>query len=338
LAVLAENNYGPGTAVGETSARRRIWLCADDYGISPAVNTAIRDLIVRGRLNATSVMVVAEASHRSEAIALKVLNSGTSRAALASEASGQRGHSLSVRAHSASEDARERADDTRPEPGSSARAAIGLHLTLTAPFRPMSPDYKVPLQDGGFLPLGKTFTKACLHRLSRDTLAAEVSSQLHAFVELFGRTPDFIDGHQHVHLFPQVSEALLDVVNDAAPSAWLRQCGRVLPLAQRFGDRKGLVLDILSYRFRRRAAALGLRTNPAFAGTYDFSERPDFAALFPRFLDGLPDGSLVMCHPGFVDAELERLDPLTTLREQEYAFFAGDAFPALLAARGVALA
>src|SRR6184192_712516 len=43
-------------------------------------------------------------------------------AALASEASGQRGNSK-VRAHSASEDARERADDTRPEPGSSAHAA-----------------------------------------------------------------------------------------------------------------------------------------------------------------------------------------------------------------------
>jgi luciferase family oxidoreductase group 1 len=55
------------------------------------------------------------------------------RAALASEASGQRGDSI-VRAHSASEDiraetpvfaglCRERAGDTRPEPGSSARAA-----------------------------------------------------------------------------------------------------------------------------------------------------------------------------------------------------------------------
>jgi iron(III) transport system ATP-binding protein len=44
--------------------------------------------------------------------------------ALASEASGQRGDS-EVRAHSASEDARERADDTRPEPGSTARAAPG---------------------------------------------------------------------------------------------------------------------------------------------------------------------------------------------------------------------
>ena len=31
-----------------------------------------------------------------------------------------------------------------------------------------------------------------------------------------------------------------------------------------------------------------------------------------------------MCHPGFVDAELERLDPLTTQREREYAYLAGD--------------
>src|SRR5262245_35804848 len=45
------------------------------------------------------------------------------RAALASEASGQRGNSI-VRAHSASEHARERADDTRLEPDSSARAAL----------------------------------------------------------------------------------------------------------------------------------------------------------------------------------------------------------------------
>jgi heme exporter protein A len=50
------------------------------------------------------------------------------QAALASEASGQRRNSL-VGAHSASEDARERAGATRPEEGSSARealAAVGL--------------------------------------------------------------------------------------------------------------------------------------------------------------------------------------------------------------------
>ena len=41
-------------AADALAGRRRIWLCADDYGISTAVNMAIRDLVVRRRLNATS--------------------------------------------------------------------------------------------------------------------------------------------------------------------------------------------------------------------------------------------------------------------------------------------
>ena len=53
------------------------------------------------------------------------------KAALASVASGQRGDSI-VRAHSASEDARERADDTRPEPGSSARGATAATTPMAA--------------------------------------------------------------------------------------------------------------------------------------------------------------------------------------------------------------
>ena len=48
--------------------------------------------------------------------------------------------------------------------------------------------------------------------------------------------------------------------------------------------------------------------------------------MFASFLDGLPDGGVVMCHPGFVDAELARLDHLTAMREEEYAFFAGERF------------
>jgi len=45
-----------------------------------------------------------------------------------------------------------------------------------------------------------------------------------------------------------------------------------------------------------------------------------------------------MCHPGFVDAELERLDPLTTLREREFAYFKSDEFSHVLAAESAALA
>ena len=38
-----------------------------------------------------------------------------------------------------------------------------------------------------------------------------------------------------------------------------------------------------------------------------------------------------MCHPGFVDERLVSLDPLTTQREREHAFLAGEHFPRLLA-------
>jgi predicted glycoside hydrolase/deacetylase ChbG (UPF0249 family) len=118
----------------------------------------------------------------------------------------------------------------------------------------------------------------------------------------------------------------------------VRQCGRVVPWHRRLKDRKAIVLDTLSRSFRRRAGHYGVRTNPAFAGTYDFRAEADFARLFPAFLDRLPEGSVVMCHPGIVDSELKRLDPLTTLREREYAYFNDDSFPGVLAAHGVTLA
>src|SRR5258708_2619874 len=221
---------------------RHIWLCADDYGISTAVNIAIRDLVVRRRLNATSALVVAPSCYRSEAISLDVLNSAA------------------------------------------PRVAIGLHVALTAPFRPSSGDF-APRRDGAFMPLAETLHHAFLRRFDHDALAAEITSQVKNFSRMFGRAPDFIDGHQHVHLLPQIRDAFLRVAKETAPNAWLRQCGRVAPLTARLADGKGFFLDILSRKFCRRAAALGLRTNPAFAGTYAFADDADFRALFPPFLD-----------------------------------------------------
>ncbi len=272
------------------SARRHIILCADDYGISPAVSAAIRDLIAHRRINATSVMVVAPSFSKSEAEAL----------------------------HDAAAD----------------HAAIGLHLTLTAPFRPLSGSF-APLRDGAFLPLSAMAGRGLGHMLTPALLKAEIAAQIAAFRSAFGRTPDYIDGHQHIHVFPQIGEALIRVASEAAPDAWLRQCGRAVRHSL---EPKGLILDALSKRFRRLAARGGRRTNPAFAGTYTFSADADYNKLFPAFLDGLPDGGLVMCHPGRVDAELTRLDPLTDLREREYAYFLDEAFSRLLAERGMALA
>ena len=97
------------------------------------------------------------------------------------------------------------------------------------------------------------------------------------------------------------------------------------------------MLDVLSAQFRKRAAAAKIPFNPAFAGAYDFSKASDFGVLMGEFLQQLPEGGLVMCHPGFVDETLSSLDPLTTQREAEHAFLASDRFPALLAANKVTL-
>src|SRR5215472_445434 len=269
--------------------RRRIVLCADDYGISPAVSGAIRDLIARRRINATSVMVVAPSFSRSEAAALR-------------EAAGD-------------------------------HAAIGLHLTLTAPFRPLSQHF-APVRRGAFYPLAAMARRGLSRALIPALLDAEIAAQVAAFHDAFGRAPDYVDGHQHIHVFPQISEALVRVVKHAAPQAWVRQCGRAV---RKNLEPKGLVLDALSRRLQRLAAAHGVATNPAFAGTYAFRASADFAKVFPNFLDGLPDRGVVMCHPGKVDAELSRLDPLTNLREREYAYFLEEAFPEMLAARGFVL-
>jgi hypothetical protein len=274
------------------AAPRPIWLCADDYGIAPGVNTAIRDLVTRGHLNATSAMVAAPALTPGEARALDALNERT------------------------------------------PQAAIGLHLVLTAPFKPLSEGFR-PLRDGAFPSLAALMAAAFLRRLDAAALRREIDRQLDAFGELFGRMPDFIDGHQHVHLFPQIREALIERAKARASGAWLRQCGRAQP---RLDNPKALFLDLISRGFARQAAAQGLRTNPAFAGAYTLDQHADVAALFAGFFDRLPAGGVVMCHPGFVDAELARLDPLTALREREYALLAGDAFPDLLARHGVALA
>ena len=280
--------------MNDAAPPRRIWLCADDYGLSPGVNRAIRDLIERGRLNATSVMVVGPSIGRNEVDALRTVAA------------------------------------------SSPRCGIGLHVTLTAPFRPLTMHFR-PIDGGMFPTFPKLLRAGLLRRLDPEIIHAELMVQLAAFDEMFGRAPDFVDGHQHVQLFPQVRDAFLTAVKEAAANAWVRQGGRNQPLVRRLGAPKALFLDILSAQFRARAARADIAFNPGFAGAYDFSQRPDYGSLMRQFLDGLPEGGLVMCHPGFVDETLVSLDPLTDQREREYAFLGGEHFPPLLAANNITL-
>jgi len=188
-----------------------------------------------------------------------------------------------------------------------------------------------------FLPFAKLLRLGLIGRLDPEVIRTELMVQFSTFGDLFGCTPDFVDGHQHAQLFPGVREAFLAAVKKAAPNAWVRQCGRNRPLTERLASPKALVLDVLSAQFRRRAVRANIAFNPGFAGAYDFSRQPDFDALMQDFLEGLPEAGVIMCHPGVVDDILVGLDPLTDQREREYAFLGGEHFPPLLAMNKVTL-
>jgi predicted glycoside hydrolase/deacetylase ChbG (UPF0249 family) len=168
-----------------------------------------------------------------------------------------------------------------------------------------------------------------------------LGTQLDAFAEAFGRAPDFVDGHQHVHLLPGVRGALIDVLarrRNGGSGPYLRDCRAPLGLTLGRGvaPAKALFLSLLASGFARGARARGLATNPAFAGVYGFAGA--YAPLFARFIAGLPANAIVMCHPGWPDDELRRADALVDQRMVEYEFLASDAMPVALAQAAVHLA
>lgn len=80
---------------------------------------------------------------------------------------------------------------------------------------------------------------------------------------------------------------------------------------------KALGLAAMSAGFGARARALGFPTNAGFSGVSQFDERVPYSRELMRFMVRPGPLHLVMCHPGYPDAELERLDKLTTRRRSE---------------------
>lgn len=221
------------------------------------------------------------------------------------------------------------------------RADLGLHLNLTcgAPLTAMpalAPDGRLPS-------LGRVATRACTSAAARREIAAEIAAQLDAFVAVMGRPPDFVDGHQHVHVLPSVRGALMADLSrrGLAGRLWLRDPADRLSaiVARGVAVPKALVIAALAAGFGRRARAMGFATNHGFAGVSPFDPARDFGADMARFLSRPGRAHLVMVHPGGADdAELAPLDPVIATRPIETAWLLSDAFPLLLAERGLHLA
>jgi chitin disaccharide deacetylase len=209
------------------------------------------------------------------------------------------------------------------------RIATGLHFNLTLG-RPLGAMQNLA-PAGTFPTIGMVTARALVGALKRDEIAAEFARQLASFEAEIGFPPDHIDGHQHVHALPIVRRAMLDVLTSRYGAGRHRpllrnpadSLGRI---AQRNRARsKAVTLAGLATGFDTVAKQAGFACNDGFAGISDFAVSgvaADFAAA------AVAPGSrhLVMCHPGFVDDELKRIDPVTERRAGEHAFLARQNF------------
>lgn len=200
------------------------------------------------------------------------------------------------------------------------RADIGLHLALTD-LRPLGPMPRLAPQ-GRLPPLTRLLGIALTGGLDRDEIAGEVDRQIDRFTLAFGRPPDFIDGHLHVHQLPVVRDIVVDRLRGKLPSAYVRVCDEPLGAILRRGTApaRALVISLLGRGLRRRVDRLGIAANRRFAGVRNFDEERPYRELFRRFIADAPDGLLVMCHPGTADAALAEVDPVTYPREDEYRY------------------
>ena len=216
-------------------------------------------------------------------------------------------------------------------------ADIGLHLTLTdqTPIGAMH-----GFARGGRLPsVKKLIALALARRLPLPDIEAEVARQIGAFLTHYGRPPRYIDGHHHVHQLPGIRAIVIAAAKRLGDGAvYLRDCHEpgLRVIARSIAISKALLISALGHGFGPAARAAGLMTNSGFLGVYDFArEKRPFGELARRFVSGDADGAILMCHPGYVDADLAARDPMTKAREAELAYFKSDAWPALLAETGV---
>jgi hypothetical protein len=197
--------------------------------------------------------------------------------------------------------------------------AVGLHLNLTLG-RPLG---AMPgLAPAGVLPrFGTVLEAALLRRIDPDETAAETGRQIARFVEVAGRRPDFVDGHQHVHALPAVRAGVLKALSEAFPGREpLVRNPADTPLrilARRAAVPKSLLLALIARGFGQTMRAAGFATNHGFAGVSTFDRGVPYAVELARFLSAPGPLHLVMCHPGRVDAELATLDPVVERRQDE---------------------
>lgn len=200
------------------------------------------------------------------------------------------------------------------------RADIGLHFTLTT-----------------HRTIGRVAWEAHVRPPPVERVVVELERQVAKFAETIGRPPDYIDGHQHVHVLPIVRDAVVRVARRI--DAYVRNTYDPMSIAmcRRPGALESIYLARASRKLSTLARAAGVPTNCGFRGVRTFREKREFRELFRGMIKNVQSGAIVMVHPGYADPLLADRDPVQDQREGELRYLAGPDFPHDLSEEGAVL-
>ncbi|WP_432697231.1 ChbG/HpnK family deacetylase [Marinobacterium sp. YM272] len=189
-----------------------------------------------------------------------------------------------------------------------SKAALGLHFNLT--------------EGEDSISLGKLMLHSLSGTLDRYRVRTQLELQLDNFESLVGSAPDFVDGHQHIQMFPVIRTIFLDTLQKRYGQSmpWVRVSTPAL--SGHDSGFKALILRLIGLGFDRARRRAGIPGNTAFAGMYSLTPEADFGGMMRRWLASEPDGVLIMCHP----ARKEAGSALSRARQREYHWLAGNYF------------
>jgi hopanoid biosynthesis associated protein HpnK len=261
---------------------RRLIINADDFGLTSGVNRAIVEAHERGIVTSTTLM--ANSSAFDEAVRLAKADAG-----------------WSVGCHVVLLDGQPLIDPARV---TSLVVARNGHA----------------FRDGvaGFA------VRALAGRIDPEQVEAETTAQIRK-LQAHGVAVSHLDTHKHTHMFPAALKGILRAARTCGIIA-MRNPFEVVAanlahaqrgLWKRYAQVK--TLRGLSGSFRRAVAKAGLKTPDGTLGIVATGHlNPD---LFRNIAENMPEGTWeFVCHPGYVDADLEAVRTrLRRQREEELA-------------------
>jgi predicted glycoside hydrolase/deacetylase ChbG (UPF0249 family) len=212
---------------------------------------------------------------------------------------------------------------------------VGIHLNLTAG-PPVLPPERVPSlvgPDGAFHNFTTFFARVALSRISWDEVAREWQAQFERGLDL-GYQFTFTTSHQHVHMLPGAAEVCARLAHEFGVGAVRLSNFRLSEMLSPARP-KAMALTPFVPAARKILKRSGVFYNQSILEIPP--GKPDRAlqqvsGIIKRLGGGVHE---LVCHPGYVDSQLEARDPYVTGRLAELAVLLNPALNAFLENIGI---